>query len=155
MGDIEIIKQRLLSKITDKKMYISDKQSNNYKLDLLERIINRLASFSEECQECTGFINNLDSYIDSIVANADKQTNKVYHTYINSIISHLQLKHKLVSDNYYLTIFLPLGMVFGTAFSSIGSFKGMSGTGIGIGLCLGVAIGTGMDANAKKKGSII
>jgi hypothetical protein len=155
MEDIESIKQRLLSKITEKKKYISDKQSKYYSLDLLVRIINRLALFSEECQECAGFINNLESYIDSIVVNADKQTNKIYHAYINSIISHLQLKHKLVSENYYLTVFMPLGMVFGTAFSSIDSFKGLSSGGIGIGLCLGVAIGSSMDTNAKKKGKVI
>ncbi|HEY5582967.1 MAG TPA: hypothetical protein VIK78_00535 [Ruminiclostridium sp.] len=155
MEETQSISNRLLSKIADKKIYINEKKIKYYNLDLLVRIINRLVSFSDNCEECLSFLNSLEPYIDSIEVNADKQKDKTYHVYLNSIISHLQLKHKLVTDNYYTMVCLPLGMVFGSAFSAIGSFKGMSSGGIGIGLCLGVAIGSGMDANAKKKGSVI
>lgn len=159
MEEVESIKLRLLSKITGKKLYLNNKQSKYYRLDLVERVINRLASFSDECQECTNFINNLESYIDSIRVNVDKQTIKAYNTFLQKIISHMQLKHKLVNDSYYLTLFIPigmaLGMAFGTVIGLISSFKGISSSGIGIGLCLGVAIGAALDADAKKKRRVI
>ena len=159
MEEVESIKQRLLSKISEKKLYLDNKQIKYYRLDLLERIINRLALFSDECQECTNFINNLEPYIDSIRVNVDKQTIKAYNTFLQKIISHMQLKHKLVNDSYYLTLFIPIGMVVGMAvgmaFGIISSFYGISSSGIGIGLCLGVAIGAAIDADAKKKGKVI
>lgn len=144
---------RLLSKIEQKKLDISSKKIKYYNLEMLCRIISRLTSFNAECTECSECLSSLEKYIDGIKENADKQTDKLYQVFLNKMISHLQAKHKLVNDGYYMSIYMPLGLVFGPALSII--FENMNGIGIGIGLCIGVAIGASLDAKAKKEGRVI
>ncbi len=157
MGEVESIRERILSKISDKKMYMDKKQTTYYRLELVERITNRLVAFYDECKECSDFISRLESYIDTIEINTDKQTNREYHKYLNTIISHLASKHKLVDENYYMSIYMPIGMMFGMAFGAVGIIGDSSnmGIGIGIGLCIGVALGVSQDAKAKKDGRVI
>ncbi len=157
MDGIESISERILTKISEKKTYMDKKQINYYRLDLLERITKRLATFHDECKECADFIGKLENYVDTIGTNADKQTKREYDKYLNAIISHLASKHKLVADNYYMSIYMPIGMMFGMTFGAVGIIGDSSNMGIGIsiGLCIGVALGVSQDAKAKKDGRVI
>lgn len=156
MGENENLRDRLLSKIEEKKLSLDLKKLKYYKLDLLSRIINRLDSYKEECPTCTDYLGNLETYIDGLQSNTDKKENNEYHLYLNSIVSHLQHKHRLVSDSYYISVFLPLGLVFGSVLSIMNLFgNNSSSIGIAIGLCIGVAIGASKDAEAKKQGKVI
>ncbi len=157
MDGVESIRERILIKISEKKMYIDKKQIKYYRLDLVERITKRLASFYDECKECADFIGKLEGYVDTIGTNADKQTKREYDKYLNIIISHLASKHKLVNENYYMSIYMPIGMMFGMAFGAVGIIGESSNMGIGIsiGLCIGVALGVSQDTKAKKDGRVI
>lgn len=149
------IKENILAKISEKRKYIDEKKAKYYKLDLAERVINRLSSFNE-CQECAEFIRNFESHIDNIGTD-DKKADKEYNKYLNTMISHLTSKHKLVTENYYMSVFMPIGMMFGMTIGTIIMNDGSSNISIGIslGLCFGVAIGVSMDSKAKKNGMII
>ena len=157
MDGAERIRERILTKISEKKTYMDKKQINYYRLDLVERITKRLATFQDECRECADFIDKLEHYADTIGTNTDKQTKREYDKYLNTIISHLASKHKLVEDNYYMSIYMPIGMMFGMAFGAVGIIGDSSNMGIGIsvGLCIGVALGVSQDAKAKKDGRVI
>ncbi|QNU67466.1 hypothetical protein EHE19_002765 [Ruminiclostridium herbifermentans] len=153
----ESLIERILAKIFEKKVYMDKKQINYYRLDLVERITKRLASFHDECKDCEGFIGKLENYIDTIGTNTDKQTKREYDKYLNAIISHFASKHKLVDDNYYLSTYMTIGMMFGMVFGAVGIIGDSSNMGIGIsiGLCIGVALGVSQDAKAKKDGRVI
>ncbi len=138
------------------KSTLSKESSKKLDLDKNERVVHRLASFSENCEVCQQellalkdhFI-QLEDKVDGFDMEVIKQHKKMFH----AIVSHLQKKHKLVPENMYLTLYMSigisLGMVFGlTIFDNIA-------LGMPIGMCLGIGIGAGLDADAKKKGMTI
>ncbi|WP_246320038.1 hypothetical protein [Paenibacillus qinlingensis] len=128
------------------------------KLDLhkCERVVEKLGSFSSSCKDCQQQLLELMNYFILIKENIDRIDDtklKQYKQLINHITSHLQIKHKLIQEGYYLGIFMSLGMSLGVVFG-ITVFDNI-GLGISIGMCMGLAIGAGKDADAKKKGKTI
>ena len=157
MDDVESIRDRILYKISENKMYIDKKQTKYYRLDFVERIANRLGSLYFDCQECADFICSLESHIDNIGTNANKPTYREYHKYLNKVVSHLTSSHSLVDNNYYMSVFMPIGMMLGMALESLSSYNGWSNMGVStsLWLCIGVALGVSQDAKAKKEGRVI
>ncbi|MEH7237772.1 hypothetical protein [Bacillus sp. JJ1562] len=145
----------LISIIRKLKSTISKESCKKLDLNKCERVVQRLASFSDSCAECQQYLLDLRDYFIQLEANIDgietdlKQHKKIIH----DIVSHLQKEHKLVPEGMYLTLFMSigvsLGIVFGlTIFDNIG-------LGLPIGMSMGIAIGAGLDADAKKKGNTI
>jgi hypothetical protein len=135
---------------------VSKPISKRLDLDKSERVVEKLGSFSSNCKDCQQQLLELMNYLILIKENMDRIDDtklKQYKQLINHIISHLQKKHKLIQEGYYLGIFMSLGMSLGIVFG-ITVFDNF-GLGIPIGMCMGLAIGAGMDADAKKKGKTI
>jgi hypothetical protein len=83
---------------------------------------------------------------------ANKEERKSYFKSINRITGHLQKKHKLITEGYFLGIGMALGTAIGVA---IGSSFDNVGSGIPIGLSVGVLIGAVLEARAAKEGRVI
>lgn len=148
--------KELLKELEELKTSIDIQTAKKLNLDLLQRIIKRLGEFSPECDECSQSLNVLEEYIKLLKdkkGQFDKNDLKQNSIKLNSITSHFQKQHKLVTEGYYLSIFMCLGMSIGLVFG-LTIFDNIA-LGLPIGIGIGVAIGSGMDADAKKKGMVI
>ncbi|WP_242634647.1 hypothetical protein [Bacillus timonensis] len=145
----------LLTTIKKLKSAISKENCKKLNLNKCERVVQKLASFSENCEDCQLYLLDLKNHFNQLEGNIDRidtvltQHKKV----INDIVSHLQKKHKLVPEGMYLTLYMSIGMSLGIVFG-LTIFENI-GLGIPIGLSIGIAIGAGLDADAKKKGNTI
>jgi len=83
---------------------------------------------------------------------ADKGSRKAHIKTINSIVSHLQKQHKLVTEGYYMGIGMTIGSGIGV---SLGAAMENIGSGMPLGIGIGMAIGAALDAKAKRGGRII
>jgi|GEM_PF-721202 len=123
------------------------------------QVLNRLEAFSEECEGCQML---LEGYYDDLKALAQKDSLdrldvKLFRKMHQNAVNHLTKEHKLVTENYYMSLYLPLGLMFGVIFGLL-FFNNMSGgfaLFTGVGLSVGVAIGINLDQNAKKKDRVI
>ena len=135
---------------------VDEQVAKKLELDKCERIIERVNSFSSECTECNQQFNDFENRILQLVAKFDQLTEndiKQHKQKIDTISSHLQKQHKLVTSGYYLSIYMSLGISLGMVFGLI-IFDNL-GLGLPLGMAIGVAIGAGLDADAKKKGMTI
>jgi hypothetical protein len=135
---------------------IGDKNSKQLNVDQLIRVVDRLETFSGECQECEKYLSNFSNHIENLknqYVNNMKLDFKDHQKKVNEIISHLQNQHKLISEGYYLTIYMSIGMSLGLVFGLlVGDNLAL---GLSFGLGIGIAIGASLDADAKKKGLTI
>jgi hypothetical protein len=133
-------------------------------LNLVVRLVKRLDSFSSECEECRLCLDDIRTQITKLEETRGepaKEEFRAFHTKINSITSHLQNNHGLVTEGYYTGVYMSTYLVFGM---SIGLVFGISvfdnislglPIGMGLGIALGAAIGSAKDEEAKKKGRVI
>ena len=140
----------------------NEKDIKKYRLNLLERIIKRLTVFSSECVECEKFKEKIAGLVKESenIAAASGKKRKDYFKDINLIVGHLQKKHSLVAEGYYIAIFLSVGMSIGVAFGLLlGTSLDNPGAGlpigIGAGLSIGIGIGAARDKKAKDDGKVI
>lgn len=152
--------QRITSFIT----VLNDIKNNNshknfsrkLNVEMVERIIKRLDSFSSECEECNHYLNELGDYIllhKEELEKLEKNSVKQYRQMIANITSHLQKNHQLVTQGYYLGIYISLSLSVGLIFGMV-IFDNLA-IGMSIGMLIGVVIGNSLDENAKKKGLMI
>ena len=143
-----------IDKIDKYKETFSKKDSKKYKLDLLVRVVKRVASFSAFCGECQLFQGEITKNVSSLggIVQSSKEMHKSYDNSIKRIIGHLKKKHKLVTQGTYKGIGMAIGPAIG---AGIGAAMDNYGAGLAIGTGLGAAIGSALEAKAKKKGKII
>ncbi|WP_407270348.1 hypothetical protein [Radiobacillus sp. PE A8.2] len=143
----------LLAMLKQYEKYVNDQTAKKLGLDQCERIITRLDHFSVECHHCQQYLNELESHIKQLKDNTapNKADVKVHTQKIAGIIAHLQKQHKIVTEGYYLGIYMSLGTSLGLVFGLL-LFPDNFALGLPIGIGTGVAIGAGLDADAKKKG---
>ncbi|KUO63091.1 MAG: hypothetical protein APF84_11225 [Gracilibacter sp. BRH_c7a] len=145
----------ILKDITLLKQKLDNKEVKKLKLDLVERIINRMGILTKECDECTEALNDLTIIITRIKDKhneLDKQDYKDYQSLLTQLTTHLEKKHKLIREGHYTNLYMSLGIALGLPF---GAALDNIAIGIPIGLSIGLAIGSSLDADAKKKGLII
>jgi tetrahydromethanopterin S-methyltransferase subunit B len=121
-----------------------------------DRIIEKLSSFSSDCEACNEHLTDLEKHIihlnsksvslaeDDIIQLNQKSEN---------ISSHLQKEHKMVTSGYYLSIYMTTGMSFGVVLGLI-LFDNIA-LWLPIGFGIGIAMGAAMDADAQKKGMVL
>lgn len=145
----------LLATIRKVKSAVSKESCKKLNLNKCERVVQRLASFSEDCADCQRYLLELKNHFIQLEANIDRVDTVInqHKKLINELVSHLQKKHKLVPEGMYLTLYMSIGMSLGIVFG-LTIFENI-GLGIPIGMSLGIAIGAGLDADAKKKGNTI
>ena len=117
----------------------SNRDHKKYKLDLLLRMAKRVASFSADCVECQNFQGEITKLAEDLgnLVQASKEKRKSYFKMINSILKHLQERHKLITEGENLGIWIAIGSGMGIAFGSDNI-----GMGIPIGVGIGIAIGS-------------
>lgn len=130
--------------------------SRKLNVEMVERMIKRLDSFSSDCEECNNYLNELGDYLllhKEELEKLEKISVKQYRQMITNITFHLQKKHKLVTQGYYLGIYIGLFLSVGLIFGMV-VFDNLA-IGMSIGMLIGVVIGQSLDENAKKKGLMI
>jgi len=154
---IDIVKE--IGRHKDK---FSKRDYKKYKLDLLLRMAKIVASFSADCFECQNFQGKITKLAEDLgnLVQASKEERKSYFKMINSILKHLQERHKLITEGENLGIWIGIGVAIGGGMGivfGIGSDNIGMGIpiGAGIGIAIGSAIGSYMDAKAKKEGKVI
>ena len=150
---IDIVKE--IGRHKDK---FSKRDYKKYKLDLLLRMAKRVASFSADCVECQNFQGEITKLAEDLgnLVQASKEERKSYFKMINSILKHLQERHKLITEGENVGIWIGIGIAIGLGMGiAFGVGSDNIGVGIAIGVGIGIAIGSCMDAKAKKEGKVI
>ncbi|CDO03428.1 hypothetical protein BN988_01942 [Oceanobacillus picturae] len=135
---------------------VDEQVATELELEKFNRIINRLDSFSNECEECEQYFTDLESHIKDLLEKNSTITEddiKHHNQKINNISTHLMKKHNLVTSGFYFSVYMPIGTSLGVVFGLL-IFDNI-GIGLPLGVGLGVAIGAALDANAKKKGLVL
>lgn len=144
------------SMISELRRTVSEPILKKLNLNKCERVAEKLASFSSNCEDCQVQLLELENQLNLIkedIETIDDTKIKLFQQSISHITSHLEKKHKLIQEGHYLAIYMSLGISLGVVFG-LTIFDNIA-LGIPIGMCLGLAIGTGLDSDAKKKGKTI
>jgi len=155
MNEHDDLKSTLLKRLSYLKENSDSRLAKRLKLEKLERIMNRIISFSEKCHDCNHSIQELEKILNNPIdklSGSDPALYKAYHLCLKKLASHLQKQHNLVADDYYVGLWMSLGMAIGVSFGVV--FNDLA-IGLAIGMSVGIAIGAGLDANAKKEGKVI
>src|SRR5690242_10983714 len=118
MSNFDGEKKQLLKEVVVLKEKLNTKQKKELKLDLLERLINIVFLYSEECEVCKHFLGKIENMIKILGNILDKEDNigfKEYHLSLKTILSHLQKKHKLVTEGYYMSLYMSIGIAIGAS----------------------------------------
>lgn len=147
-------KDMKLSRIEAAKVGLSPKQQKNLRLELLERIVIRIDTYSETCESCATVQRDAVDMLASSLTSSNFNK-KEYDRLINGLIKHLKDVHKLQDEGENASTYMALGMMFGmvfgmTVFKTLGMTMGLS-----IGMALGVAVGSGIDKKNKENGKCI
>jgi len=127
--------------------YLSPKEIKKKKLDLLQRLIERVDQYENSCSVCS----NYDTVIDSIMDKLEDNDSSYIHD-INIIRVHMIRTHKLLEEGYNIAIFLILGVLVGVITGLISNNYSMF---LALGIASGVAIGTIVENKAKKDNKIL
>jgi hypothetical protein len=153
---LERIAENIQLILADLRNIASKQHVAKLELDKWERIVNRLASYSTSCKECREHLAEVETHFNQFQTNRfaiEAIDLKTHKQLTHQMVSHLQKKHNLVTEGYYLAIFMSIGLSLGVSFG-LTIFDNI-GLGIPIGMGIGVAIGAGLEADAKKKGRTI
>ena len=148
--------EKLMEELSEFKANIDDKLAKNLDLELLERMVKRLNSFSQECEECNRKLSELERHISDLRSRngqLSKEDFKQHNIILNNVKEHMQKAHNLVTEGYYMSVYMSLGMGMGLLFGML-LFDNIA-LGLPVGMSLGMAIGSGMDGEAKKKGRVL
>ncbi len=155
LGETDNKKEKLLALVKELCQCADPNEAKRKGYQKLERISKRLVQYYDECENCREYTDLIIYHIentDKFSKPRSKQEIKSYYRDTGSIISHLQSKHKLVSEGQYMSTYMCIGLAIGAALGTIFDYVEL---GVPIGLCLGLAIGTAIDADYKKKGMVI
>jgi len=145
---------RNLERLESFKHDLNKKELKRCKLHNLERIVRRVAEFSESCPECQQQQRGVDELIHALGGpfQSSKTEQKNYYRKLRTLTTHMTKKHKLRAEGSFLALGLALGPAIGV---SLGSAMQNIGVGIAIGTGLGIALGSGLEARAKREGRTI
>lgn len=135
---------------------IESKKANKLQVYKIKRIIKRLDEFSQECDQCNHYFEEVNDQIQNLknhVRDINNYNLKEYKIITNNIINHLQKVHRLIPKGYYTDTYMAIGISMGLIFGLL-LFDNIA-LGLPLGLAVGLAIGAGEDAKAKKDGKII
>ena len=120
----------------------------------LDRVSKRLIEFFDECDECQNYTYLILKFSEDTnrFLDINKKELESFNSNVKIIISHMQKKHNLFVEGYFVSIYIALGLIMGTAIGT--SLKNLA-LGISLGMLIGVAVGVAVDANYKKKGLVI
>lgn len=144
-----------LNEIAALKKKLQPKEIKRLQLELLERVLKRLADFGDECQQCKEYKATLEEQILNLNKSVDTSQTydaKSYQSTLRVTLVHLQRKHKLITEGTYIGMYMSIGIALGMP---LGLAMGNISIGLPIGMVIGMAIGSSFEADAKKKGLMI
>lgn len=135
---------------------VGEREAKRLNLDKMQRVINKLQSFADGCQECANFLTEMDEHIERIMAAEgpmDKSALQAHKQLLSGMGSHLQKSHQLLPEGHYMSMYMSIGFALGISFGL--TLMDNIAIGMSLGLCIGIAIGVAMDEDARKKGKSI
>ena len=130
---------------------VDEKVVTKLELEKCSIIIERLASFLSDCEECNKRFVDLENYFVQLLdksAEILEEDLKHHKQKMNDISSHLENQHNLVPSGHYLSIYMSIGISLGLVFGLV-IFDNLA-LGLSIGTGIGIAIGAGLDADVKR-----
>ncbi|WP_027963000.1 hypothetical protein [Halalkalibacillus halophilus] len=148
--------KNLKTALTEIRNSMDEGDQSKLDLDLYEKVIDKVASYAVECDECKEYLIEMEVHIAQIqkeITSKNEINFKLHKQKVNEFTSHLTNQHNLVTEGYYLSIYMAIGTGIGLPFGLL-LFDNIA-LGLPIGIGIGVAIGAGLDADAKEKGKVI
>lgn len=133
--------------------HVDEKVVTKLELEKWSRLIQRLDSFSFNCEECNKYFADCENHFVQLLdksAELIEDDFKQHKLKMITISSHLENRHNLVQSGHYLSIYMTIGTSLGIVFGLV-IFDNLA-LGLSLGTGIGIAIGAGLDADAKKKG---
>jgi len=145
---------RVAREIDSHRGRLSQQEQKKYKLDYLLRLAGRVDEFYPMCGKCQIIQQDITQLSRDLwdIALMPKGWHKGYSKKLNSITSHLQKEHKLVTQGQYAGMWIGIGLAIGAGISAA---AGMEGGGVAIGIAIGTAVGFALDRKAKREGRVI
>ena len=131
---------------------VGEKQAKRLNLELLHRAAKRIGDFAGDCRQCKEYLQQLDSHVDTLKnlqGELDRATARKHQRLIQGIVAHMQRKHRLVAEGYYLGVYLSMGIGLGFALG-ITLFNNVI-IGLAVGIAGGIALGSARDRRASRK----
>lgn len=92
-------------------------------LRLLNKSAKRIDDFSKECEICSAFKKDYEALLPNIVERInDAEFRSQYEKKLIEVVAHLKKKHKIVSINFYTSLYTFLGLLIGSCLGVIYSF---------------------------------
>lgn len=153
MSTDESTKEILVAEINKIKGNIQPEDIKKYKLDILENIVYKLDQLSDDCEECNSFIKTFKANVlNDLKPSGMSPTNNRYQQNIKSMLSHLRITHNVVTEYFFVSVYLPVGIAIGFL---IGSLIKNLVFGFAIGITVGLIAGVVIDVVAKRNGLVI
>src|SRR5690554_305872 len=105
------LRDDLLAAVADLTEKMDSRENNKYKLAQVERIVNRLGEFLGVCDDCYRLLAAVNEQIQKLKAHdakLNREDFREYHLTLKKVIDHLQKKHKLVPESYYMETYMPI-----------------------------------------------
>lgn len=143
-------KKQVFIKLDLVRKQVGDADFKNLKLDLLCRILNKIALHNHHKK-----LNELKSLIEQVVESIPKEfiskkSLKSYYENIKPLKSFIKDNYHLIPSGYHSIKWMTIGAGFGFPYSMFIS----SPLGIFIGLGIGLGIGTYLDKKAEKENKV-
>lgn len=126
---------------------------------LIEKLVFRLDSFSNDCAECDALRQELYVLITALQKEYSNKSSKQGPKLINKCLSHLHKKHNLLRQDHYTNIYTAngaaIGISLGTAFFAAFNNVLFLSIGVALGAAIGLSFGQTLDAKTKRDGLIL
>lgn len=153
MTSLENLVEQIRSLIKELKASVGEQISKRLGLTKNEQMVEKLNSFSHDCEECQQLLHDTKNHLIYLNENIPHIDMNQHKKITQKISTHLQKTHKLLPEGYYLSLYMSIGISIGVVFG-LTIFDSIA-LGIPIGMSIGLAIGAGLDGDAKKKGKTI
>jgi len=163
-NNLKVWSKTIKNKIDEQIDDIYKRDYKFYKIDRLERIAEHIDDFSHECNECEALKTEVNDIAEKLseYLKGIPQLRSEYEKRNETIIKHLQKKHKLAYKEYYASSYSFLGFITGSSiFGGIMWFINPNFIiptllmGFAIGLIIGRILGKRKDKENEKNNLIL
>lgn len=143
---------KMVDEINKLKSTLHPEHIKKYKINSLSEIVQKLDKYAGECEECSKLITSFRVDVLSHLKSLDINNQSKYEKNLKEILSHLRGKHFVVTEGFFISIYVPVGIGVGFL---IGSFLNNLVVGFAVGILGGLLAGAIIELVAKNKGFLI
>lgn len=151
MNKSDYTKETIIAEINRIRSTLQPENIKKYKVNSLNEIVHKLDKHADECEECSKLINSFRADVLNHLKSIDNKQSK-YESNVKKILSHLRVKHYVVTGGFFISIYVPVGIGVGFL---IGSFLNNLVVGFAIGIAGGLIAGAIIEFVARKNGFLI